>query len=126
VSQTLVARGWLPNEEWFNDAQQDWAAPFVHVPSFDEYLRAHPELGALPVPIDQRDAVKPGDLVVYDWDADGSLDHIEVVARIEPRPDGGAAIATLGHSDVDSWYRDLDRAITVEHPGATAYFWTIP
>lgn len=126
VSQTLVARGWVPNGEWFNVAQQDWAPAFVHVPSFDEYLRAHPELGAVEVPIDERTAVKLGDLVVFDWDDDGSLDHIEVVARIEPRPDGGFAIATLGHSDVNSWYRDLDRAITVEHPGASASFWSIP
>ncbi len=126
VSQTLVARGWEPNEEWFNDAQVDWTSAFVHVPSFDEYLRDHPELGAVTVPIDERDGIKLGDLVMYDWDSDGSLDHVEIVARIEHTAGGRISIATLGHSDIDSWYRDLDHAITVEYPKATAYFWSIP
>ncbi len=126
VSQTLVARGWKPNDEWFNDAQEDWAPAFVAVPSFDDYLREHPELGAVALTLDQRDQVKLGDVVVYDWDRDGSLDHIEVVTRIVHHDDGRITIATIGHSDINSWYRDLDHAITVEHPGALAYFWSIP
>lgn len=125
VSQSLLARGWTMTDDWYNnDAGDDWAPAWGHVPSFDEWLRSHPEYGATTLGFDQRDSVKIGDLVVFDWDNDGSLDHIQVVSAITVA-DGVTSIAMVGHN-LDSDYRDLDTAITVDHPGATGYFWSIP
>ena len=125
VSQSLLARGWVMNDEWYSyDAGNDWADAWGHVPSFDEYLRAHPETGATTLGFDQRDQVKIGDLVVFDWEGDGSLDHIQVVSAITV-VDGVTKIAMVGHN-TDSDYRDLDDTITIDHPGATGYFWSIP
>lgn len=125
VSQSLLARGWTMTDEWYSaDAGADWGDPWGHVPSFDEWLRGHPEYGATTLGFDQRDQVKVGDLVVFDWDGDGSLDHIQVVSAITVK-DGVTSIAMVGHN-TDSDYRDLDQTITVDHPGATGYFWSIP
>ena len=74
--------------------------------------------------LDQRDQAKIGDLVVFDWDNNGSLDHIQVVSSITV-VDGVTEIGMVGHN-LDSDYRDLDTVITVDHPGATGYFWSIP
>jgi hypothetical protein len=126
VSQTLVARGWQPTEDWFNDAQEDWAPAFVHVPSFDAWLREHPEYGATTLTLDQRDQVKIGDVVLFDWEGDGSLDHAQVVSRVTTLGDGSIRIAMVGHN-LDSDYRDLDAALATQgQAGATAFFWSIP
>ena len=128
VSQTLVARGWQPTDEWFNDAQEDWAPAFVHVPSFDAWLREHPEYGATTLTLDQRDQVKIGDVVLFDWEGDGSLDHAQVVSRVTTLADGSIRIGMVGHN-LDSEYRDLDQALSADGqggPNATAFFWSIP
>ncbi len=128
VSQTLVARGWQPTEDWFNDAQEDWAPAFVHVPSFDAWMREHPETGATTLTLDQRDQVKIGDVVLFDWEGDGSLDHAQVVSRVTTLADGSIRIAMVGHN-LDSDYRDLDVALSPQgqgQAGATAFFWSIP
>lgn len=125
VSQSLLARGWSMTDDWYNyDAGEDWADAWGHVPSFDEWLRAHPEYGATTLGLDQRAQAKIGDLVVFDWDGDGVLDHIQVVSSIAV-VDGEVKIGMVGHN-LDSDYRDLDTVLTVDHPGATGYFWSIP
>lgn len=125
VSQSLLARGWTMTDDWYNyDAGEDWADAWGHVPSFDEWLRAHPEYGATTLGLDQREQAKIGDLVVFDWDGDGVLDHIQVVSSITT-VDGETKIGMVGHN-LDSDYRDLDAVLTVDHPGATGYFWSIP
>ena len=128
VSQTLVARGWEPTDDWFNDAQEDWAPAFVDVPSFDDWLRSHPEYGATTLTLDQRDQVKIGDVVLFDWDGDGSLDHAQVVSRVTKLANGEIRIGMVGHN-LDSDYRDLDDALSSDGQGganATAFFWSIP
>lgn len=125
VSQSLIARGWTMTDDWYNyDAGNDWSDAWGHVPSFDEWLRSHPEYGATQLSFDQRDQVKVGDLVVFDWDNNDSLDHIQVVSSVTV-VDGVTKIGMVGHN-LDSDYRDLDTTITVEHPGATGWFWSIP
>lgn len=121
VSQTLVARGWVPTDEWFNDAQEDWAAAFVHVPSFDEWLSSHPEYGAVRLGLDQIDDVKIGDVVLFDWEGDGSLDHAQIVSGVD---DGD--VLMVGHN-VDSTYRSITAALESQgHEAAQVYFWSIP
>lgn len=125
VSQSLLARGWSMTDDWYNyDAGEDWADAWGHVPSFDEWLRAHTEYGATTLGLDQRAQAKIGDLVVFDWDGDGVLDHVQVVSSVTG-VDGDVKIGMVGHN-LDSDYRDLDTVLTVDHPGATGYFWSIP
>lgn len=125
VSQTLVARGWTTTSDWYNDAQQSWAPAFVDVPYFDAWLRDHPEIGAVQLSLAQRDQAKIGDIVVFDWDGDGSLDHAMIVSGIE-HVNGQTKILLVGH-DINSQYRDLDTALATEgQSGATAYIWSLP
>lgn len=125
VSQTLVARGWTTTDDWYNDAQQSWAPAFVDVPYFDAWLRDHPEIGAVQLSLAQRDQAKIGDIVVFDWDGDGSLDHAMIVSGIE-HVNGQTKILLVGH-DINSQYRDLDTALATEgQAGATAYIWSLP
>lgn len=125
VSQTLLARGWPMMDGWSSqNAGGDWTAAWGHVPSFDNWLRDRPELGLTELSFDQRDQVKLGDLVVFDWDGGGSLDHIQIVSAIQV-VDGKTIIKMVGHN-TDSDYRDFDTVITVDHPGATGYFWSVP
>lgn len=124
VSQSLVARGWTMTPEWYNDwPHNSWSAAWVHVPSFNSWMNRHP-YGATPVQFNQRATIKVGDLVVLDWDADGSLDHIQVVSRVQVI-DGQIKIAMIGHN-TDSDYRDLDTLLNVTYPGAIGWFWSIP
>lgn len=125
VSQSLIARGWTMTDDWYNyDAGADWSDSWGHVPSFDEWMRSHPEYGTTQLSFDQRDQVKVGDLVVFDWDNNDSLDHIQVVSAVTV-VDGVTKIAMVGHN-LDTDYRDLDQTITVDHPGAIGWFWSIP
>lgn len=125
VSQTLVARGWATTDEWYNDAQEGWAPAFVDVPAFDDWLSSHPELGAVRLDGSQRDQLKIGDIVMFDWNNDGSPDHAQVVSGI--RVIGGVRhIYLVGH-DIDTDYRDLDDALKTEGgPNANVSFWSLP
>ncbi len=121
VSQTLVARGWGTTPDWFNNAQEDWAAAFVHVPSFDEWLSARPEYGATRLTMAQSAEVKIGDIVMFDWDGDGSLDHAQVVSRVIRDQ-----ILMVGH-DLNSTHRSIDLALAQQGtPAAQVFFWSIP
>ncbi len=72
---------------------------------------------------DERSQVKVGDLVVFDWNDNDFLDHIQVVSAVTT-VDGVTSIKMVGHN-LDTNYRDLDETITVDHPGATGHFWSI-
>ncbi|CAN5332695.1 hypothetical protein BH11ACT4_BH11ACT4_12970 [soil metagenome] len=125
VSQTLVARGWSPTADWYNDAQEDWAPAFVDVPSFDSWLAGQPEYGAVRLDGSQRSQLKIGDIVMFDWDDDGILDHAQIVSGMK-MIDGQLHIYLVGHT-IDTDYRDLDQALATEGgPDAKAYFWSLP
>lgn len=125
ASQSLIQRGWEMTPEWHNyDAGSDYTSPWIFVPSFDAWLRDNPQLGAVELGFDERDEAKVGDLVVFDWNGNGALDHIQVVSAIE-QVDGRTVVKMVGHN-LDSDFRDLDTTITVDHPGATGYFWSLP
>ncbi|QYH35068.1 amidase domain-containing protein [Salinibacterium sp. M195] len=125
ASQSLLMRGWTMTEEWFNyDAAADWSGAWGYVPTFENWLTDNPDLGATSLSFDQRDQVKVGDLVVFDWNDNDYLDHIQVVSSVET-VDGEIVIKMVGHN-LDTNYRDLDETISVDHPGATGHFWSIP
>lgn len=123
VSQTLIARGWTQNDDWYNkDAAGSWSPAWGYVPSMDSYFRAHPELGLTEYPLDQRDKIKVGDIVMFDWNDNDSLDHVQIVSAVQ-NVNGKISIKMVGHNE-DSDYRDLDQTITVDHPGAVGHFWS--
>jgi hypothetical protein len=125
VSQTLIARGWKMNSQWFNhDAGDQWSPAWGYVPAMDDYLRANAvQLGITQYPLDQRDKIKVGDIVMFDWNNNNSLDHVMIVSAIV-KTGTTIKIKMVGHN-VDTDYRDLDRVITVDEPGAVGHFWAL-
>ena len=125
VSQTLIARGWKMNARWFNhDAAADWSPAWGYVPAMENYLRANAaQLGITRYPLDQRDTITVGDIVIFDWDDNDSLDHVQIVSAVE-KTGTAIRIKMVGHN-VDTDYRDLDKTITVDHPGAVGHFWAL-
>jgi hypothetical protein len=125
VSQTLIARGWQMNADWYNrDAAAEWSPAWGYVPSMDEYFRENAaKLGLTEYSFDQRDKIKVGDIVMFDWNDNDSLDHVQIVSAVQ-NVNGQIKIKMVGHNE-DSDYRDLDQAITVDHPGAVGHFWSL-
>ena len=125
TSQSLVQRGWKMDGDWWSDGPSDafdYSSPWVSSTAFRDYLEESGRATALTD--DQRDQVKLGDVAQFDWDNSGDRDHTAVVTRIE-RSGDNITIYYGGHTD-DTDYRSVDWAIDVNHPGATAYYWSIP
>lgn len=126
VSQTLIARGWQMNDDWYNDdAGSDVSDAWGYVPSMDEYFSDQADtLGLTQLSFDQGDRRKValGDVAVFYWGDDTIPDHVEIVDRITHQRDGVTRIALASHND-DYAFRDLDDTITNEHPGSTGHFW---
>jgi len=127
ASQTLLARGWETDDEWWYDESGDpyssseaWRSSTALM----DYLEEHPER-ATALTDDQRDQVKVGDLVQFDWDDSGDRDHTAVVTAVITESDGSITIEYAGHTDA-TWDRSVDLAITELHPGGVAYYWSIP
>ncbi|WP_426626077.1 amidase domain-containing protein [Leifsonia sp. McL0607] len=125
VSQTLIARGWQMNSDWYNrNAAAKWSPAWGYVPAMDDYFRGNAaKLGLTEYSFDQRDKIKIGDIVMFDWNNNDSLDHVQIVSGVQ-NVKGTITIQMAGHNE-DTDYRDLDHTITVEHPGATGHFWSL-
>ncbi|GAA2029960.1 hypothetical protein GCM10009819_12080 [Agromyces tropicus] len=124
ASQSLVARGWTETDDWYHgDDPYDSSASWRSSSAFHDWLAAHPEL-ATPLDDEDRDEVRLGDIVQFDWDDSGDRDHTGIVTRIERSDDGDVRIQFAGHTR-DSDYRDVDAAITEDHPGAEVYYWRL-
>ncbi|HEX4982922.1 MAG TPA: amidase domain-containing protein [Ilumatobacteraceae bacterium] len=125
TNQSLIARGWEMDDEWRTagtGSNFDFTKPWVSSTSLMRYLDASGRASALTD--DQRDQVKLGDVVQFDWDKSGDRDHTGVVTRID-KTDAGVEIFYAGHTD-DTDYLSVDYAITTKHPGGVAYYWSIP
>ena len=125
ASQSLLQRGWEMDGDWWSDGPSDafdFSSPWVSSTAFRDYLDESGRARALTD--DQRDQVKLGDIAQFDWDNSGDRDHTAVVTRIE-RSGDDITIYYGGHTD-DTDFRSVDWAIEVNHPGATAYYWSIP
>lgn len=128
TSQSLIERGWVMDSEWWYNPQPTaergrWSSPWISSTAFRNYLRNHPEK-AIPLTDQQRDQVRIGDIVQFDWDNSGDRDHTGIVTKVAYFPDGSIEIFYGGHTD-NTNYRSVDWAITVKHPGGTAYYWRV-
>jgi hypothetical protein len=124
TSQSLIARGWVEDDEWYHNAASDgsheYSKAWLSSTAMMKYFTARPEK-ATALTDQQRDQVVLGDIVQFDWDNSGDRDHTGVVTRIEGTG-ADRQIFFAGHS-LDSDFRSVDVAITTDHPGGTAYYW---
>ncbi|WP_144759974.1 amidase domain-containing protein [Curtobacterium sp. 9128] len=125
VSQTLIARGWKQRDDWYSrSAGAAHSATWTYCPAMDPWMTTNATtLGLTRRSLDERSKVKVGDVVFYDWNANGSPDHTTIVSEVFTEPDGTVRIKSASHNQ-DGPYRDLDEMITVQHPGGTAWFHT--
>jgi len=126
TSQTLLARGWVEDDEWWFDESGDaygHADAWISSTALMWYLEDQPER-ATALTDAERASVKAGDVVQFDWDDSGDRDHTGVVTSVETGDDGTTRILYAGHTD-PTWDRSVDYAITELHPGGIAYYWSI-
>jgi Putative amidase domain/IPT/TIG domain len=123
TSQSLLARGWKQQGTWTHaqDVAQSGGA-WISSTMFRDFMTAHPELGTA-LTDDDRAKVKLGDVVQFDWDGTDDRDHTGVVTRVTTE-NGRTRVQFAGHT-TDSDYRDVDDAITKDHPGGRAYYWSL-
>lgn len=123
ASQSLLERGWKQQGTWTHaEAVASSGGAWISSTMFRDFMTAHPELGTA-LTDDERAKVRLGDVVQFDWDGSGDRDHTGVVTRITTDGDR-IAIGFAGHT-TDSDYRDVDEAITKDHPGGTAFYWSL-
>lgn len=123
ASQSLIQRGWTQDDDWYHASDiEDSSDTWLSSTAMHDWLETRPDL-ATPLDDSQRDQVKVGDIVQFDWDRSGDRDHTGIVTRVT-HTDAGTQIAFAGHTE-DSDYRDVDEAITVDHPGGAVYYWSV-
>ncbi len=124
TSQSLIARGWEMDEDWWTEGTGvdfDYTTAWVSSTSFMRYLETSDRVRELSE--SQRDQVKLGDIVQFDWDDSGDRDHTGIVTAIEGSGDD-LTIYYAGHTD-DTEFRSVDVAITEIHPGGRVYYWSV-
>ena len=125
ASQAMIARGWVMDSVWSsakNGNAYDSSAAWRSSTAFMKYIAQSGKATALTD--QQRDQVKVGDIAQFDWDNTGDRDHTGIVTKVE-RVGDTISIYFAGHT-LDSDFRSVDTAITVDHPGGTAYYWSVP
>lgn len=123
TSQSMLLRGWKQQGSWTHaEHVLDSGIAWRSSTAMHDFLEGHPDL-ATPLTDRQRAKVKLGDIVQFDWDRSGDRDHTGVVTRIVHTA-SGIKIYFAGHTN-DSAYRSVDTAITKDHPGGVAYYWSV-
>jgi hypothetical protein len=123
TSQSLLERGWRQQDTWTRAEEVvDSGVAWRSSTAFMRFMADHPALGT-ELTDDQRSKVRPGDVVQFDWDGSGDRDHTGVVTRVTS-VNGSPKVYFAGHTN-DSDFRDVDDAITKDHPGGTAYYWSL-
>lgn len=124
VSQALLARGLKQSDSWYYNSSGSHSESWGYAPSFDTLLANTPSLGFTRLDDSQRSQLAVGDLAYFDWNDNGVPDHVMIVSRVYT-VDGQTKISLVGHN-LDYDYRDLDTAITKDHPGADVWFYKVP
>ncbi|MDQ0577730.1 amidase domain-containing protein [Agromyces albus] len=119
ASQSLIARGWTMDGEWYHDAATGaMGAAWASSTALRDYLAARPDR-ATALDDSQRSLVKVGDIAQFDWDSSGDRDHTAVVTRVE-HTETGTKVWVGGHTkDADYW--DVDQALATGG-GYVSYF----
>ena len=124
VSQSLLAGGLATSDDWFYGSASSHSESWGYAPAFNELLDDTPSLGFTRLASTQRSQLAVGDLAYFDWNGNGVPDHVMIVSRVSTVA-GRVTISLVGHN-LDFDYRDLDTAITKDHPGATVWFYKVP
>jgi len=125
ASQSLIERGWTMDGTWNNPLTGDAYGASAAWRSSTALMHYIADSGKATALTDaQRDQVKVGDVAQFDWDNSGDRDHTGIVTKVE-RVGDTISIFFAGHT-LDSDFRSVDTAITVDHPGGTAYYWSVP
>jgi len=119
ASQSLIERGWTMDAEWsFDKATSFYSPAWASSTAFAAYLTAHPER-ATPLTDEQRDQVKVGDVVQFDWDRSGDRDHTGIVSSVT-KTDAGITITYAGHT-VNTIENSVDDSLA-NSGGTVSYF----
>jgi hypothetical protein len=126
VNQAMLQRGWEQSPEWYSDyaTTGEYSFSWIRGNPMDDYYASRPDTTRYE--FTDRSQLKIGDVVMLDWDPqnDNGVDHTQIISKVTRNADGTISIAMVGHT-LDSTYRDLDNAVTVEKPGGTAHFYSI-
>ncbi len=119
ASQSLMARGWAMDADWYLDLNTGAMSPsWASSTALRDYLASRPDR-ATALEDAQRDLVKVGDIAQFDWDDSGDRDHTAIVTRVE-HTDAGTKVWVGGHTkDADFW--DVDTALATGG-GTVSYF----
>ncbi|RWZ52862.1 CHAP domain-containing protein [Labedella phragmitis] len=123
VSQTLLARGWKMNDTWSNRNAQG-TKTWVYAPSLEDWLASDSGPNLTRLDDSQRDQLKLGDIAFFDWNGNGNPDHVMIVSDIV-QGENGLQIKVAGHNE-NRDFRDIDEAITIDHPNSTVWYYQVP
>jgi len=123
ASQSLEVRGWPQTDEWWHTevgGHHSYSSAWISSGEMFRYFERHPELATF-VDDFHRDRVALGDIVQFDWDSNGAVDHTGIVNRID---DSGAVIQVYyaSHSS-DRESQGVDAAIERDGRGGTISYW---
>lgn len=126
VSQTLLARGWKMDRHWWQDVTapigSGYSRAWVSSTAMAKYLHSRPQY-ATELQWWQKDKVKVGDIVQFDWDASGDRDHTAIVTSILVGPKG-RDIMMAAHSRSKFNY-PLSRELRKAPKTTKVYYWSI-
>jgi len=119
ASQSLIARGWSQSDEWWHSSAggvHSYSPAWISSGAMAGWLSGHPELAEW-VDDSERERVALGDIVQFDWDSNGAVDHTGIVNRVD-----GSDIYYASHSN-DRESQSVDVAIERDGRGGTISYW---
>lgn len=119
ASQSLIARGWSQSDEWWHSTAggvHSYSPAWISSGAMARWFSGHPEL-ARALDDSQREQVALGDIVQFDWDSNGAVDHTGIVNRID-----GSNIYYASHSN-DRESQSVDVAIELDGRGGVISYW---
>ena len=123
TSQALHARGWAMTSAWGTSTvlgRRAATRTWVSSTAFGRWLATRPDL-AVPLDSAQRDRVRVGDVVQFDWDASGDRDHTAVVSRVVQRS-GRTEIEVAEHSPA-GLHDSVDDLVAAHGGHGVVHYW---
>lgn len=124
ASQSLLLRGFKTDSRWHPRQSRTIGASMAWISSTRLRNYLVERKGVTELTDQQRDQVKVGDLVQFDWWNKGSKEHTGIVSYIE-QTSLGIKIYYASHT-AHGEYWSVDRSIRVSYPGATVTYLSIP